>query len=101
MSGFEMVMRLDRRKSESALVRRRFSDYGILQKCLDCPGFDRCGAPQYDAPGLTRFICKDPKKREKRQAGGPGPKRRGLEHGKARDRALNTPSWRLFLGGKR
>lgn len=96
-----MAMRLDRRKSEGALVKRRFRDYGILAECLNCPGFDGCGAPQYDAPGLTRFICKDPKKRAKRSARGPGPKTRSLGHRKARDRVLKAPSWRLFLGEKR
>jgi len=57
-----MVMRLDRRVSESALVRRRFRDYGILEKCLKCPIFDNCKTPQYEAPGLKRFICKDPRR---------------------------------------
>jgi len=57
-------MRLDQRLSESALIRQQFGEHGILQKCLECPVFNRCKTPQYNAPGLTRFICMKRKKRK-------------------------------------
>jgi len=36
----------------------RFMEYGVHEKCLRCPLFNDCKAPQYDAPRLTKFYCK-------------------------------------------
>lgn len=60
-----MAFRLDMRLSERNLLMFRFSEYGILEKCLRCPLFDDCKAPQYNAPGLTGFFCMDNERRKK------------------------------------
>jgi len=35
----------------------KFKLYGTLPQCRSCPDLKECGG-QYNAPGLTRFICK-------------------------------------------
>lgn len=57
-----MVMILDHRLSDRTLIECRFRDFGILKKCLSCPRFNECPTPQYNAPGLTKFDCRDAKK---------------------------------------
>ena len=53
-----MAFRLDMRLSEKNLLIWQFGQYGIHKKCLRCPLFDKCDTPQYDAPGLTKFVCR-------------------------------------------
>lgn len=53
-----MAMRLDMRLSERNLLIWQFGQYGIHKKCLRCPLFNKCDAPQYDAPGCTKFFCR-------------------------------------------
>lgn len=52
-----MAFMLDMRLIERNLLIRQFSRYGVHQKCLRCPLFDKCDTPQYNAPGLTKFFC--------------------------------------------
>jgi len=52
-----MAFRLDMALSERNLLIWRFNEYGLHKKCLRCPVFNKCDAPQYDAPGVTKFYC--------------------------------------------
>lgn len=54
-----MAFRLDTRLSEGHLIMWRFIEYGVHKKCLRCPVFDFCNAPQYNAPRLIKFVCKN------------------------------------------
>ena len=54
-----MAFRLDMRLRERNLLMFRFSEYGINKKCLRCPLFNDCDTPQYNAPGIIRFFCRD------------------------------------------
>ena len=52
-----MAFRLDMRLIERNILIERFDDFGVHKKCLRCPMFNDCDAPQYNAPGVYKFTC--------------------------------------------
>jgi len=54
-----MAFRPDMRLSEGELIQEQINNFGFYKKCLRCPLFDRCNLPQYNAPGMTYFYCRD------------------------------------------
>jgi len=55
----KMAFSLDTRLIEGELIQERINDFGVHKKCLRCPVFNKCNAPQYNAPGCTFFFCAD------------------------------------------